>query len=162
MKDKSLSRIVLIAIFAALAFVLGQFTKIPIPGGYFTLLDAGIFVTAMTLGKTSGAAVGAVAALFLDLLGFPAYAPFSFVIHGAQGFLGNLTRNKIVNYALSAVVMVGGYFVADMVVVHSLGTAIPDLFFNGVQTTAGYVIALIVAPLLKRTGVFDGFGTTEK
>ncbi|MGL4483040.1 MAG: ECF transporter S component, partial [Lactococcus garvieae] len=39
----STKKLTLLALLAALTFVLGYFTKIPIPGGYFTLLDAGIF-----------------------------------------------------------------------------------------------------------------------
>lgn len=144
-------KITLLAILAALTFVLGWFTKIPIPSGYFTLLDAGIFTSSMHLGKKEGMIVGALAGFLNDFLsGYAAYMFFSLVIHGLQGFTGNLTKHKWLNYIISTIVMVGGYFITDMIIAHSLGVALPDLFINFVQTTAGFGIALILTPLLKK------------
>lgn len=158
MQNKRIFRLALLAVLAAFSFVLGYFTKIPIPGGYFTLLDAGIFTTAMLLGKREGLVVGALAGFLNDFLaGYAAYMFFTLIIHGLQGYTGVLTKSRIVNYIISGTIMVGGYFIADMVIVHSLGVAIPDIFINIIQTTAGYLIALTVSQLLKKAGVLNGF-----
>ena len=162
MRNNRTLRISVLAVLAALTFVLGYFTKIPIPGGYFTLLDAGIFTTAMLLGRREGLIVGALAGFLNDFLaGYAAYMFFNLVIHGLQGYLGALSKNKILNYLLSGFVMVAGYFIADMVIAHSLGVALPDLLINFVQTTAGFIIGLIISQILKKAGILNGLNATK-
>lgn len=151
----STKKLTLLALLAALTFVLGYFTKIPIPGGYFTLLDAGIFTTAMLLGKREGLIVGALAGFLNDFIaGYAAYMFFTLVIHGLQGYLGVVTKNKALNYVLATVVMVGGYFVADMFIVGSLAVALPDMAINAVQTSVGFVVALLLTEILKNQVLF--------
>ena len=148
----STKKLTLLALLAALTFVLGYFTKIPIPGGYFTLLDAGIFTTAMLLGKREGLIVGALAGFLNDFIaGYAAYMFFTLVIHGLQGYLGVITKNKALNYVLATVVMVGGYFIADMFIVGSLAVALPDMAINAVQTSVGFVVALLLTEILKKS-----------
>ncbi|QPS71119.1 ECF transporter S component [Lactococcus garvieae] len=156
----STKKLTLLALLAALTFVLGYFTKIPIPGGYFTLLDAGIFTTAMLLGKREGLIVGALAGFLNDFIaGYAAYMFFTLVIHGLQGYLGVVTKNKWMNYFLATFVMVAGYFIADMFIVGSLGVALPDMVINAVQTSAGFAIALLLSEILKKSGALHGFNT---
>ncbi|WP_270233037.1 ECF transporter S component [Lactococcus garvieae] len=156
----STKKLTLLALLAALTFVLGYFTKIPIPGGYFTLLDAGIFTTAMLLGKREALIVGALAGFLNDFIaGYAAYMFFTLVIHGLQGYLGVVTKNKALNYVLATVVMVGGYFVADMFIVGSLAVALPDMAINAVQTSVGFVVALLLTETLKKSGALHGLKT---
>ncbi len=156
----STKKLTLLALLAALTFVLGYFTKIPIPGGYFTLLDAGIFTTAMLLGKREGLIVGALAGFLNDFIaGYAAYMFFTLVIHGLQGYLGVVTKNKWMNYFLATFVMVAGYFIADMFIVGSLGVALPDMVINAIQTSAGFAIALLLSEILKKSGALHGFNT---
>ncbi|WP_307984122.1 ECF transporter S component [uncultured Lactococcus sp.] len=156
----STKKLTLLALLAALTFVLGYFTKIPIPGGYFTLLDAGIFTTAMLLGKREGLIVGALAGFLNDFIaGYAAYMFFTLVIHGLQGYLGVVTKNKALNYVLATVVMVGGYFVADMFIVGSLAVALPDMAINAVQTSVGFIVALLLTEILKKSGALHGLKT---
>lgn len=158
MRNNNTSKLVTLAILIAVTFVLGWFTKVPILGGYFTLLDAGIFTTAFLLGKREALIVGALAGFLNDFLaGYAAYMFFTLVIHGAQGYFGAFTKNKFVNYLISGIIMVGGYFIADLIISHSFGTAIFDLWVNGVQTTAGFVIALAVAKIIQKSGILNGF-----
>ena len=156
----STKKLTLLALLAALTFVLGYFTKIPIPGGYFTLLDAGIFTTAMLLGKREGLIVGALAGFLNDFIaGYAAYMFFTLVIHGLQGYLGVITKNKALNYGLATVIMVGGYFIADMFIVGSLAVALPDMAINAVQTSVGFVVALLLTEILKKSGALHGHKT---
>jgi len=157
MENKQIFRLVLIAILAALSTVLGIFVRVPGPAGYFTLLDAGIITTSMILGNREGAAVGAIGAFLNDLLtGYPNYMFFSFVIHGLQGYTANRTASKLFNYLISGLIMVGGYFLTDWILYQNLGTPIADLFGNVVQHTAGFLIALIISQLLKKSGILHG------
>lgn len=161
MTNKRLMKLALTAVLAALSFILGWFLHIAMPGGYFTLLDIGIFTAAMLLGRGSGFFVGAVAGFLNDFLVGSPYMFFTLVAHGLQGFTGALTKNKAVNYLLSAVSMVGIYFIADLVLnytakaglLHAWAVALPDLLINFVQTTVGYLVALVLVKLLKKAGI---------
>ncbi|EKF51297.1 Substrate-specific component PdxU2 of predicted pyridoxin-like ECF transporter [Lactococcus garvieae DCC43] len=124
------------------------------------MLDAGIFTTAMLLGKREGLIVGALAGFLNDFIaGYAAYMFFTLVIHGLQGYLGVVTKNKWMNYFLATFVMVAGYFIADMFIVGSLGVALPDMVINAVQTSAGFAIALLLSEILKKSGALHGFNT---
>ena len=161
MKKYSTKNIALLGVLAAVTFVVGRFVEIPIPAvnGYVTLLDAGIFTVALTFGKREGAVVGGLAAFLTDLTsGYPQWMFFSLIIHGAQGFTGNLFKNKWLNWLLSGIIMVGGYFLASWLLYGWVAainplTNIPNI----IQTTVGYIVGLLLSKLLERTGLIHGF-----
>ena len=72
--------------------------RIPGPGGnvYFHLGETVMLASAVTLGRRSGALIGAFSAAIADLLlGAALWAPFSFLIHGFKGYLvGKLSDGK--------------------------------------------------------------------
>lgn len=120
--------IALLGLLSAATFVVGRFLQIPIPAinGYVTLLDAGIFTVALAFGKREGAIVGGLAAFLSDLTsGFPQWMFFSLIIHGGQGYLGALTKRKWINFILSGLFMVGGYFFCHLVTLWLCGRSKP-------------------------------------
>lgn len=149
-----------VAILVAVSFVLGRLFTFPIPGSagnILTLLDVGIYTTALLLGKREAAVVGGLAAFLLDLTaGFTNYMFFSLVIHGAQGFLAGSSRSKSLNFIMSAVVMVAGYFFVGALL-YGWGAAIAGIWVNLAQVAVGFALALVLSPLLKRTGVLSEF-----
>jgi len=159
MRKNRTYQIALFAILASLTFVLGFYTKIPIPNtsGFVTLLDVGIFTVAIGIGKREGAVVGGLSAFLVDLLlGYPQYMFFSLIVHGGQGFLGNLTRSKIVNYIFSAIFMVGGYFLATWALFGFTSAINPiDNLANYIQTTVGFTGGSVLASILRKAGVFN-------
>lgn len=162
-KKYTTKQIALLGLLATVTFVLGRFSQIPIPmiNGYVTLLDAGIFAIALTFGKKEGALAGGLAAFLVDLVsGFPQWMFFSLLIHGFQGYTGALSRSKWLNFAISALIMVGGYFLASWflygfeLAINPL-TNIPNL----VQTSLGYLVGTLVAEILRKSGLFNGLKT---
>ena len=81
---------------------------------------------------------------------------FSLIIHGGQGYLAGLTRYKWLNFLLSLLVMVGGYFIVGGLM-YGWGSAIAGLWVNIVQVIVGFVLAKVLIPLIERTGILNGF-----
>ena len=152
----SIKKLTLIALWTALSFVLGRVFTFPIPGSagnILTLLDVGIYTAVFLFGRREAAVVGGLAAFLLDLTaGFSNYMFFSLIIHGSQGYLAGLTPYKSLNFLLSALVMVGGYFLVGGLM-YGWGASIAGLWVNAVQVLLGYIVALLLLPLLKRAGL---------
>lgn len=161
MRKYTTQKIALLGLLAAATYVLGRFLQIPIPAvnGYVTLLDAGIFAVALSFGKKEGAIVGGLAAFLSDLTsGYPQWMFFSLIIHGLQGYFGAFFKSRILNWLVSGVIMVGGYFLATWVLYGFMAainplTNVPNI----IQTTLGYIVGSLVAKLLERTGLLHGF-----
>ena len=107
-----------VGLFSALTIMAICVFRIPGPGGnvYFHLGETVIITAAVLLGRKEGAFIGAVSAAIADLLlGAALWAPFSFVIHGFEGYLiGDLSdgkggRRDIVAIASGIGVMIVGY-----------------------------------------------------
>jgi len=150
----------MLGLLAAVTFVVGRFVQIPIPAvnGYVTLLDAGIFTVALSFGKKEGAVVGGLAAFLTDLTsGFPQWMFFSLIIHGLQGYTGALTKSRWLNWLISGIIMVGGYFLASWLL-FGFAAAVNPLtnIPNMIQTSIGYLVGLILANILERTGLLHG------
>ncbi|MDR0199854.1 MAG: ECF transporter S component [Streptococcaceae bacterium] len=152
----STRRLTFLALLAAATFVLGRFVQIPIPAvnGYVTLLDAGIFAVALSFGKREGAVVGGVSAFLSDLTsGFPQWMFFSLVIHGAQGYFGAFFKSRLINWLVSGVIMVVGYFLATWLLYGFVAAVNPLTNIpNILQTSLGYLIGSLVAPLIQKAG----------
>lgn len=160
MGKQPIKMITLLAIWTAISFVLGRVFTFPIPGSagsIFTLLDAGIYTAVFLLGKKEAAIIGGLSAFLLDLTaGFTNYMFFSLIIHGGQGYLAGLTKSKSLNLVLSLILMVGGYFVVGGFM-YGWGASVAGLWVNVLQVAVGYGLALILSPLLKKTGRLNGF-----
>ena len=79
-----------VGLLSALAVVAICIFRIPGPDGrlYFHLGETVILASAVLLGRLGGAFVGAISSALADLLlGATLWAPFSFLIHGAEAWL---------------------------------------------------------------------------
>ncbi len=108
MRNKKTQELVLLAILTALSLVLA-FVHVPTASGFVTLLDVGVYFTAFYLGKKEGAIVGGLSGLLIDfLLGYPQWAFFSLLFHGAQGYFAGWTgKKRILGLVLATLSMVG-------------------------------------------------------
>jgi uncharacterized membrane protein len=86
---------------------------------YFHLGETIILTSSILLGRWGGAFVGGVSSALADmLLGFPVWMPFSFVIHGVEGFLAGHVANgtggvrDVAGMALGVAFMITGYAIA--------------------------------------------------
>lgn len=160
MDSKKIKKITLIAIWTALSFVLGRAFTFVVPGSagnILTLLDVGIYSAVFLMGKREAAVIGGLAAFLLDFTaGYSNYMFFSLIIHGSQGYLAGLTRSKTLNFALSLIVMVGGYFLVGWMF-YGWASALTGLWVNVIQVGLGYILARLLSPLIRRTGISNGF-----
>ena len=81
-------RLVFTALFAALCTVGTVVISIPLPFGYFNLGDVFVLLSAWLLGPLYGSIAAAVGSALADiLLGFPVYAPATFLIKGIDALV---------------------------------------------------------------------------
>ncbi|HFI0232117.1 TPA: ECF transporter S component [Streptococcus suis] len=152
MRNKKTQELVLLAILTALTVVLAHF-HLPTPSGFVTLLDVGVFFTAFYLGKKEGAIVGGLSGLLIDfLLGYPQWAFFSLLFHGAQGYFAGWTGMKrIVGLFLSTLSMVGGYYLASRLYFNDL-KAIESVLSNSMQNFVGMGLGFALVKLVEKSG----------
>ena len=144
MDNRNIKKLTLLAIWTAVTFVLGRLFTFPIPGSagnILTLLDVGIYTAVFLFDLTAG---------------YSNYMFFSLIIHGGQGYLAGLTRYKWLNFLLSLVFMVGGYFIVGGLM-YGWGSAIAGLWVNIIQVVVGFALAKVLSPLIERTGILNGF-----
>ena len=163
MKNRALDPrlIAVTAVMAAVVFVVTGMVRVPTPVlGYVHLGDAPIFFAAFAFGPWVGAIAGALGTALADMSGgYAQWAPFSFLVHGLQGFLAGLIARTAVRsaarpgaaewtrlllaVAVGSLVVVGGYFIAGMILV-GVAAAAAEIPFNVVQVLCG---ALVGTPL---------------
>lgn len=143
--------IALIAVLTAITTVLTLIVRIPFAPtrGYITLADVGVYFASFALGPVVGAIAGGVGTGLADAIaGYPQWMVLSCIIHGLQGLLaGLIARRKdkigfmILGWAVGAVIMLGGYFLAELAL-YGVGAAASELLGNAFQNIAGGVIGI--------------------
>jgi uncharacterized membrane protein len=138
------------AVMTAIVFVLTRLVQIPTPArGYIHLGDAGIFFSAFAFGPWVGAVAGGLGTGLADITsGYPQWAVFSLLIHGAQGWAVGWTserwegtRGLVLSTVLGAVIVVVGYLAAGSILV-GVGAALAELPLNIIQVTVGAVVGV--------------------
>lgn len=155
-------RIASVSILTAVTFIIGYFVRLPLPAtqGIFTLADLGIFFSAFAFGPFTAAIAGGVGTGLIDLIGGTAqYAPISLVVHGLEGLLAGAIASVgfsrkiepltwIAAGVAGLVVMVGGYFLAEMAFFGGPATALTEVLTNagqaGIGAVGGGLLALAV------------------
>lgn len=159
-KTKSL---VIYAMFIALTFVATMFINIRLPimgnGGLIHLGNVPLFIAAIAYGKKTGAVAGAFGMGLFDLIsGWTAWAPFTFVIVGAMGFVSGLISEKMhikpiiantVAVAAALVIKIVGYYFAEVILYHNWIVPLGSIPGNIVQVVAAAVIVLPIVERLK-------------
>ncbi|MBQ7299404.1 MAG: ECF transporter S component [Clostridia bacterium] len=153
-------RLCLTAVFAALTCA-GTFVSVPLPIGYFNLGDIFVLCAAWMLGPILGASSAAVGSALADILmGFPIYAPGTFVIKGGIALtaalllplLAKIIKNTTAVHLLAAIcgeaVMVGGYFLYESVILGYGAGAAASLPGNTLQAVCGVIGAVMLYRLL--------------
>ncbi|HOU15153.1 MAG TPA: ECF transporter S component [Anaerolineae bacterium] len=149
-RDVDIGRMALIALMGALTFVLTALVRIPIPAttGYVHLGDAAITFTAYAFGPWVALFAGGIGTAMADMLGYPQWAVFSLLIHGAQGLaMGWIVQRRIntltviLSVSIGAAIVVAGYFAAGTFLV-GVGAASGELLPNTLQGISGGVIGV--------------------
>ena len=96
--NSNLKKIVMAALFAALACVATMSIRIPTPGtgGYIHPGDAIVILSGVILGPVWGLLAAGIGSAMADLLGgYFLYVPITFVIKGAVAFVAGMIYKKI-------------------------------------------------------------------
>jgi uncharacterized membrane protein len=140
--------------------------RVPGPDGkiYFHLGETIILTASVLLGRWGGALVGGISSALADLLlGVPVWMPFSFVIHGVEGFIaGTLAKGTggirdIAGMSAGVAVMIAGYAVSVYFIYGA--AAVPlEIFGDSLQGLLGIATAYpFTRFLLKRfNGMKEG------
>ena len=159
MRNKTVNRIVISALFAALTYVATSVIRIPIDatGGYINIGDTIVLLSAWLIGGSYGALAAGIGSALADLLaGYSVFVPGTFIIKFLMALAAFViftavrksNINKIVGYIISGLaaelIMVFGYFIYEsMVLGYGLGAAasIAGNFIQaGVSVTLGYIV----------------------
>ena len=159
--NKSLKKLVMAALFAALSCAATYAMHIPTPGtgGYIHPGDALVILSGVFLGPVYGLFAGGIGSALADLIGgYFIYVPITFVIKGLIAFTAGLIytkaasdrRSKQIAVALGGIVdivlVAVGYFICELPM-YGLGAA-ASIPANIIQGVSGLIIASILYPLL--------------
>ena len=158
-------KVIMAALFAALACVATMVIKIPSPKGYVNLGDSIVLLSGWMLSPLYGFFAAAIGSMLADLLlGFGVYAPVTFVIKGVMAltaffFAKRLKRrigifaSRVIGAVIAEVIMVLGYFVFEAVIYGGFAAAAVSLTFNGLQGVIGMIVGLILAKFFDKSGI---------
>ena len=161
MMNNNLKKLILAALFAALACVATMSIRIPTPGtgGYIHPGDAIVILSGVILGPVWGFLAGGIGSALSDLIGgYFVYVPITFVIKGLVALVSALLYQKVGKTQKSRYVAVvlggiadiilvaGGYFVCEYFI-YGAGAA-ASIPANIIQGIGGLVISCILYPLL--------------
>jgi len=156
----------LIAMLTALTTVATAILVIPFPStqGYFNLGDSLVMISGLLLGPIGGFFAGGVGSAFADvILGWPAYAPVTFLAKGFEGFFVGLLSMKtakrarlsgwdIIGLVLGSAAMLIGYLLGEMFLLsYTFEVALGELItINSIQVIMGSIATVLAGPILRR------------
>jgi uncharacterized membrane protein len=163
-------KLVLTALFAAMACVATMLIRVPSPtDGYMNLGDTVVLLGAYLLGPLYGAAAGGIGSALADLLaGYPMYVPATLVIKAVMALVAGLLYKTIGKTSVPGVIacgvvgevpMVVGYWLFDAILATSAGqsfgvslagTAI-GIPSNLVQAGFGIAVSTLLALALRKS-----------
>ncbi|MGI6008325.1 MAG: ECF transporter S component [Ruminococcus sp.] len=159
-----LKKIIMTALFAALACVATMSIRIPTPGtqGYIHPGDAIVILSGIILGPAYGFLAGGIGSAMADLLGgYFLYVPITFAVKGMIALICGLIYQNTdasgkVHYFTVAVCgivdiifVAGGYFLSESFI-YGVGGAAASVPANIVQGISGLIISMILYPILMK------------
>ena len=162
------------ALMAAMIFVVTFVIRVPIggSGGYVNIGDAGVYVAAALLGGPAGMVAAAIGSALADLsAGAAIYILPTAIVKGLMGLVCGLLmvragfRRFLLAAVLGGAIMVGGYFVSDIVIASlnmaegyaalnsspvNLTLALASLPSNIIQWVCGVAVAAALYPAVAR------------
>ncbi len=172
-KDNKLLKICVTAMFAALICVATMLIQIPSPlNGYVNFGDCFILIAAWVLGPVYGFAAGGIGSALADLFsGYAHYVPGTFVIKGliavaaaliVRAFMKKSDKFRLPGFiaggiAGEAIMVVGYYFYAALLLGKSFEGALASVPGNLVQGAFGIIVGTIVIQVIAKTKVLAKF-----
>lgn len=157
----NVKKLVMTALFAALACVATMSIRIPTPGtnGYIHPGDAVVILSGIILGPVYGFLAGGIGSAMADLLGgYFIYVPITLIIKGLIALIsgiiyqrfGKTKKSRYICVALGGitdiVLVAGGYFICEFFM-YGAGAA-ASIPANLIQGAGGLIISLVLYPIL--------------
>lgn len=157
-KDNKIRLTVTTAMLAAIVCVATMAVRIPSPmEGYMNLGDAFVLLSGFVLGPVYGGIAGGLGSCIADLIGYPIYAPGTFVIKFLMAMCAGIAYKKsrgfvsqLVGSIISEVIMIGGYFLYAALLMGKSWAAAASIPGNIAQGVVGIVAALAIMAVLKK------------
>lgn len=164
MERFSTKKLVISALFAALACVATMSIRIPTPGtgGYIHPGDAVVILCGIFLGPVEAFLAAGIGSCMADLLGgYFIYVPITFAIKGLVACCcshlyhsfsarGRNTYAAVVGCGLIDMALVAGGYCLCEIFLYGLGAALASVPSNLIQGISGLVIACALYPMLRR------------
>lgn len=174
MKFQKITKTVVAALFTALICVATFIVQIPSPatGGYVNLGDCFVLVAGMYLGYGYGALAAGLGSALADILsGYSQYVPATFVIKALMAVfaclvfksLSQKTRigAKILGGLAAEIIMVGGYFAYEAVILKygmaAAGSVIPNIIQGMAGIVAAFALSTTLDATIKRSKTLSDF-----
>ena len=152
------------AFFIALTLVATMFINIRLPimgnGGLVHLGNVPLFLAAILFGKKTGAIAGAFGMGLFDLIsGWTMWAPFTFVVVGAMGYVTGLICEKLPGKAIvvnaaaltaALLIKIVGYYFAEVILYGNWIVPMGSIPGNVIQVVIAAVIVLPIAEGMKK------------
>ena len=163
MKQKTLKKIVLSGLFAAIICV-ATLLSVPLPtGGFANFGDCFVILSGIILGPVYSFFAAGIGSAFADLfLGWANYAPVTFLIKGlmatvAYYIAGRKEESGIIRCSVASVacesIMICGYLCFELIL-YGAG-AVANLVGNGFQGVVGAVSAVSFSAVLNKSGLLN-------
>lgn len=167
-KKMTSKMLVMNAMFIAMVLVATMFINIRLPfmgnGGLIHLGNVPLFIAAIIYGKKTGAIAGAVGMGLFDLLsGWTAWAPFTFIIVGAMGYVvGKMMEGEkknpyiwsIIAIIVACVIKVVGYYFAEVILYGNWILPFGSIPGNIMQILVAGVIVIPVVEGIKKLAMY--------
>ena len=160
--NSNLKKLLMTALFAALACVATMSIRIPTPGtnGYIHPGDAVVILSGIILGPVWGMLAGGIGSALADLIGgYFIYVPITLVIKGLIALIAGVIYQRIGKTSKSRytavilggvtdiILVAGGYFLCESFM-YGISGAAASIPANIIQGVGGLIIACILYPAL--------------
>ncbi|MCI5870280.1 MAG: ECF transporter S component [Dorea sp.] len=160
--NSNLKKLLMTALFAALACVATMSIRIPTPGtnGYIHPGDAVVILSGIILGPVWGMLAGGIGSALADLIGgYFIYVPITLVIKGLIALIAGVVYQKIgktsktrytaviLGGVTDIILVAGGYFLCESFMYGAAGAA-ASIPANIIQGIGGLIIACVLYPIL--------------
>lgn len=163
-KMNTTKKLVVNALFVALTLVATMFINIRLPlmgnGGLIHLGNVPLFLAAIIYGKKTGSIAGAFGMGLFDLIsGWTSWAPFTFVVVGAMGYVTGLISEKLkvkpviansVAIFAALIIKIVGYYLAEVFLYHNWIVPLGSIPGNVMQVVVAAIIVIPIADYLKK------------
>ncbi|MFX1606603.1 MAG: ECF transporter S component [Promethearchaeota archaeon] len=133
----------------------------PTSTGFLNFGDTLVMLSGLLLGPLGGFFAGGIGSAMGDVaLGYIHFAPITFVVKGCEGMIvgyasrqagmvNRLTKMDITGLVAASLVMMYGYFFAEIFLVGLWAAVLELITLNWIQVTAGSILTALVGPSIR-------------